>query len=206
MVNCQMINSWQTITRGGSVSKAWKPPSSRPILICFEFRSKPSLITVICMDPHSPKKLFATKWIVFWYSEMSFVFLIISLFFVFFLVILCYFVIINFNKKQCYYYHFIDLIFFSWKLLLFFMFADVPACSGMFQNVPCSWFYRRPTDPGRLLTLWVQARALNRYEAFKRERCLLLNLYHSTKLIFKLLIFFPLHLSRLEIYIALLKS
>ena len=24
------------------------------------------------------------------------------------------------------------------------MFRDVPACSGMFRNVPCSWFYRRP--------------------------------------------------------------
>ena len=26
----------------------------------------------------------------------------------------------------------------------FFMFRDVPGCSGMFRNVPCSWFYRRP--------------------------------------------------------------
>ena len=24
------------------------------------------------------------------------------------------------------------------------MFRDVPGCSGMFRNVPCSWFYRRP--------------------------------------------------------------
>ena len=24
------------------------------------------------------------------------------------------------------------------------MFRDVPACSGMFRNVPCSGFYRRP--------------------------------------------------------------
>ena len=96
---------------------------------------------------------------------MSFVFLIISLFFVvFFLVISCYFVIINFNKKQCYYYHFIDLIFFHENYFYLFMFADVPACSGMFQNVPCSWFYRRPTDQERLLTLWVQARAFNRYD------------------------------------------
>ena len=30
------------------------------------------------------------------------------------------------------------------------MFRDVPACSGMFRNVPCSGFYRRPvfTSPG----------------------------------------------------------
>ena len=27
---------------------------------------------------------------------------------------------------------------------IFFMFRDVPACSGMFRNVPCSGFYRRP--------------------------------------------------------------
>ena len=24
------------------------------------------------------------------------------------------------------------------------MFRDVPGCSGMFRNVPCSGFYRRP--------------------------------------------------------------
>ena len=24
------------------------------------------------------------------------------------------------------------------------MFRDVPECSGMFRDVPCSWFYRRP--------------------------------------------------------------
>ena len=24
------------------------------------------------------------------------------------------------------------------------MFCDVPGCSGMFRDVPCSWFYRRP--------------------------------------------------------------
>ena len=30
---------------------------------------------------------------------------------------------------------------FSWKLFLLF------SCSGMFRNVPCSWFYRRPFPP-----------------------------------------------------------
>ena len=24
------------------------------------------------------------------------------------------------------------------------MIRNVPECSGMFRNVPCSWFYRRP--------------------------------------------------------------
>ena len=28
--------------------------------------------------------------------------------------------------------------------IYFFMFRDVPECSGMFRNVPCSGFYRRP--------------------------------------------------------------
>ena len=29
-------------------------------------------------------------------------------------------------------------------MFFFFMFRDVPECSGMFRNVPCSGFYRRP--------------------------------------------------------------
>ena len=35
-------------------------------------------------------------------------------------------------------------IFFHEKYFYFFMFRDVPECSGMFWNVPCSGFYRRP--------------------------------------------------------------
>ena len=136
MVNRQMINSWQTITRGSCVSKAWKPPSSRPILIYFEFRSKPSLITVICMDPHSPNKLFATKYCFLILGD-EFLFLNHFFIFVFFVVvILCYFVTINFYKN----YVFINILlfFFSWKLLLFF---HVPGCSGLFRHVPeCSMF------------------------------------------------------------------
>ena len=34
---------------------------------------------------------------------------------------------------------------FSWKLFLLF------SCSGMFRNVPCSWFYRRPFPPTFIL-------------------------------------------------------
>ena len=137
-------------TRGGSVRKAWKPSSSRPILIYFEFRSKPSLITVICMDPHSPNKLFATKYcFLILGDDSSFFFLIISLFFVFLLfhVIL---LLLIFTKTMLLL-SFYLINFFSWKLLLFFyvpgcsgMFRDVPECSGMFRNVPCSGFYRRP--------------------------------------------------------------
>ena len=60
----------------------------------FEFRSKPSLITVICMDPHSPNKLFETKYCFLILGNDSSCFsLIISLFFVFF----CYFMLF------CYY-------------------------------------------------------------------------------------------------------
>ena len=91
-----MINSWQTITRGSCVSKAWKPPSSRPILIYFEFRRKPSLITVICMDPHSPNKLFATKYC---FLILGDEFLFLNHLFIY-LFIFCYFVIINFYKND----------------------------------------------------------------------------------------------------------
>ena len=140
MVNRQMINSWQR--RAGSVSKAWKPPSLRPILIYFEFRSKPSLITIICMDPHSPNKLFATK---YFSLILGGEFLFLNHFFIFrfFLVILCYFVIINFYKNYVIIIIILFNYFFSWKLLLFF---HVPGCSGMFRNVPCSGFYRRPSS------------------------------------------------------------
>ena len=41
--------------------ESFKTPSSQAILIYFQFRDKPSLITVICMDPHWPNKLIATK-------------------------------------------------------------------------------------------------------------------------------------------------
>ena len=132
MDNRQMINSWQTITRGSCVSKAWKPPSSRPILIYFEFRSKPSLITVIWMDPHSPKKFIATKYcFLILGDDTSFFFLIISVFFVFllFYAILCYFVIISFYKN--YFIIIILFYFFSWKL---FLFLHVPGYSGIMSS------------------------------------------------------------------------
>ena len=115
------------------------PPSSRPILIYFEFRSKPSLITVICMNPHSPNKF---KSIAIKYcfpilrEDTSFFFLIISLFFVF----LCYFTLLLIFTKiillLLFYY-----IFFHENYFYFCMFRDVPGCSGMFRNVPeCSMF------------------------------------------------------------------
>ena len=73
----------------GVWGKLKKPPFSRPVatLRYFESRSKPSLITVICMNPHSPNKFYfvATKYCFLILREnTSFFFLIISLFFVFF--------------------------------------------------------------------------------------------------------------------------
>ena len=81
--------------------------------------------TVICMDPHSPNKLFPTKYcflilgdeFLFLNHLFIFRFLFFSLFYVILLLLYCF---------------------------CFFVFRDVPACSGMFRNVPCSGFYRRP--------------------------------------------------------------
>ena len=139
-----MIDSWQTITSDSSVRKAWKPPSSRTVSIYFEFRSKPSLITIICMDPHSPNKLIAKKYcflilldeqIPVSFSWSDFLIFLLS-------VISCYFVIINFYQNYVIIINIILFYFFFHEN--YFLFFHVPGCSGMFQNVPCSWFYRRP--------------------------------------------------------------
>ena len=124
------------------MKKAWKPPSSRPISIYFEFSSKPSLITVVCMDPHSPKKLFATKyWFLILWDDTSFFFFISRFFFVCFCFSLLFYFIINVYKN-----YFINF-FFHENYFNFFIFRDVPGCSGMLvRNVPCSGFYRRPTQ------------------------------------------------------------
>ena len=45
-------------------------------------------------------------------------------------------------KNYYYYYYF----FFHENYFYFFMFQDVPESSGMFRNVPCSGFYRRPPE------------------------------------------------------------
>ena len=105
------------------------------ILIYFEFRSKPSLITVICMDPHSPNKLFATKYcfLILVDDASFFVFISFFFFFLFFFFLLLFYVIINFYKN-----HFIIIII----LFYFFMnFFFISSCSGMFRHVPeCSVF------------------------------------------------------------------
>ena len=131
MDNRQMINSWQTITIGSCVSKARKPLSSRPILIYFEFRSKPPLITVICMDPHSPDKLFATKYcFLILGDDSSFFFLIISLFFVFFLLLFYVILLLLIFTKTMLLLSFYLSNFFFMKITFIF------SCSGMFRDVP----------------------------------------------------------------------
>ena len=126
-----------------------KPPSSPPISIDFEFRSKPSLITIICMDPQSPNKLIATKYcfhilldeqIPVSFSQSDFLIFRFS-------VISCYFVIIKFYKNHIIIIIILFIYFFR-EFFFFFscsgMFQDFPECSGKFWNVPCSGFYQHP--------------------------------------------------------------
>ena len=128
-----MINSWQTWS--GCVRKVWKTPSSQPILLYFEFRSRPSLITGICMDPHSPNKSIVTKYcFLILGDDTSFFFSIISLFFFSFLFLLFYVILLLlvFTKiilLLLFYFYF----FFHENYFYFFMFRDIPGCSGIFR-------------------------------------------------------------------------
>ena len=97
-----------------------------------------SIITVICINPYSPNKLIATKYcFLILGDDTSFFFLLLLLFF------FCYFTLLLIFTKII-----LFLMFFPWKLFLFFhvprcsaMFRDVPGCSGMFRHVPeCSVF------------------------------------------------------------------
>ena len=107
-----------------------KTPSSRPVWKYFEFRSKPSLITVISMDPRPTNYL--RQNIVFSYPEMirvSFsLFLSLSVF--------CYFtLLLTFIKIILLLLLFLFYLFILMKIIFIF------SCSGMFRNVPdCSMF------------------------------------------------------------------
>ena len=89
-----------------------------------------SIFTVICINPYSPNKLIATKYcFLILGDDTSFVFLI---FFCYFTLLLIFTKIILFLifHENCFY---------------FFVFRDVPGCSGMFRNVPaCSGMFRVP--------------------------------------------------------------
>ena len=126
-------------TRGGCVRKAWKPSSSWPILIYFEFRSKPSLITVICMDPHSPNKLFVTKYCFLIRFSFSISFFPFSFLFFSFFFFLLFYVVINFYKN-----HFIIAIiiflFFHENFIIF-------SCSEIFGSVPACSVFRVLSTP-----------------------------------------------------------
>ena len=121
------------------MSKAWNPPSSRPIRIYFEFRSKPSLITVISMDPRPTNHL--RQNIVFSYLEMirvSFsLFLSLSVF--------CYSTLLLIFIKI------ISLL----SLFYWFIFRKIIfifSCSGMFRNVPeCSGMFRVLSTPAKFI-------------------------------------------------------
>ena len=64
------------------------------------------------------------------------------IFFFSFLFLLFY--VINYFHKNYYIIIILSLFFFYENYFYFFIFRDVPGCSGMFRNVPCSGFYRRP--------------------------------------------------------------
>ena len=140
MVNRQMINSWQTITRGSCVSKAWKPPSWRLILIYLNLEASLHSLLSFAWTLTRPTN-YSRQNIVFSYPEMirvSFsLFLSLSVF--------CYFTLLLIFMKII----LLLLIFLIFMKIIFIfscfgMFRDVPECSGMFRNVPCSGFYRQP--------------------------------------------------------------
>ena len=137
-VNRQMINLWQTITRGDFVRKARKPTSSRPILIYFEFRSKPSLIAVICMNPPSLAQqilIFCDK-ILFSHTQRGYQFLVLDYFIIFRFFCCCYFTLLLIFTKNILLLLFYYIFFFHENYFIFScsgMFRNVPACSGMFH-------------------------------------------------------------------------
>ena len=92
------------LARGSCLRKAWRPLSSWPILIHFNFWGKPSLIIAIifCMYPHSPNKLIATKYcFLIVRDDTSFVFSINYFSFLCSVELHCfiYFAVINFCKN-----------------------------------------------------------------------------------------------------------
>ena len=81
------------------------------------------------MDPHSPNKLFVTKYCFLILGDDTSFFFFISLLFVLFFTLLLIFTKIIYY----YYYYYIIVILFHENYLYFFMLRDVPACSGMLR-------------------------------------------------------------------------
>ena len=116
-----------------NIDKRWlceeslKTPFSGPILRYFEFRSKPSLITVNCMNPHPTNFNLLRKNIVVSYSEripvsFSWLFHCFSFFLLLFTLIIIFTKII---LLLLFYYIYI----FYENYFYFSMFGDVPECS-----------------------------------------------------------------------------
>ena len=104
----------------------------------FEFRSKPLHITVICMDPHSPNKLIATKCCFlilgddtnFLFVNYFFVFRFFFLLFYFFLFLLIFTKIILLLLFYLFDFFFHE----NYENYFYFsMFRDAPVCSGMLR-------------------------------------------------------------------------
>ena len=109
--------------------KAWKPPSWRPISMCFDFRSKPSLTLLSFAWTLTRPTNYLRQNIVFSYSEMIPVSFSLFLYFSFF----CYYtLLLIFTKISL-----LLLLFFFMKIILIFsrsrMFRNVRSCSGMFR-------------------------------------------------------------------------
>ena len=167
------------------MSKAWKLPSSRPILIYFEFRSKSFAWTLTRPTNYLRQN------IVFSYSEMSFFFLIISLFFFFFFSLSLFFfflfyvilLLLIFTKTMLLLSLYLINFFFNENYLYFCMFRDVSGCSWMFRNVPgCSMFLVLLTPPSFLFS----ALALTFMTTSRGNYCLR-QVIHASKNWFKIL-------------------
>ena len=113
----------QTFTRGSCVSKAWKAPPRDPFEYILNLEA--NLHSLLSFPWTLAPQIICDK-ILFSHTRRWYEFLF--LYFFLFLFIL----FIYFRENYCY----------------FFMFRDVPERSGMFRNVPCSGFYRRPKEIG----------------------------------------------------------
>ena len=119
------------------------------------------------MDPHSPNKLFATKYCFlilgdeFLFLNHFFIFLYFFFSLFFFLLFYVISLLSIFTKTMLLLSFYLIKIFFM-KITFIFacsgMFRDVHGCSGMFRDVPCSWFYWRPLHSSFLLSLWLSWR------------------------------------------------
>ena len=113
------------------------PISSRPILIYFEFRGKPSLITVICVDPHSHNK------ILFPHTRRSYsFFFFIYLFFVF---MMCY--VILFSLLLLIFTKIIQIIIF----IIIILFIDFSY--KYYVNFSWTWMFRKIPEYSVFLVL-----------------------------------------------------